>query len=124
MLFRSPQALFAQAISDPEAEFARIRSIAFRGEYDSAAVDARKLINSFPSYGDARILLGRILSWQKDYSNAGTVIDTLLKSEPDNADALSAKRYILLWSKENSPVSTAVRAGYSFDNFKEIEGKI
>ena len=71
--------------------------MAFDGDYSGAAVDARKLVNAFPSYGDARILLGRILAWQKDFKHAAAVIDTLLITEPDNADALICKtRYLSL----------------------------
>ena len=70
--------LSQEIIADPEAEYARIRALAFEGKHDIASADARKLVNSFPSYGDARILLGRILAWQKDYANAAAVIDTLL----------------------------------------------
>lgn len=110
--------LFSQEISDPETEYARIKAIAFEGRFDSAAADARRLVNTFPSYGDARILLGRILAWQKKYSEASAVIDTLLVTEPGNSDALSVKRDILLWSKENTPVATGIRAGYSYDYFK------
>jgi YaiO family outer membrane protein len=109
--------LLCQDISDPEAEYARIRALAFEGKHDVASADARKLVNSFPSYGDARILLGRILAWQGKYADATAVIDTLLLSEPANADALSAKRDILQWSKEKSPVSTGIRTGYLFDTF-------
>ena len=111
--------VFSQEISDPEAEYARIKAIAFEGNYVTAAADARKLVNRFPLYGDARILLCRILSWQKDYANAGAVIDTLLIAEPDNADALAAKRDIMLWSKDNTHVSTGLRAGYTFDSFRD-----
>ena len=111
--------LFSQQITDPESEFLRIRSIAFDGDYATAAIDARKLVNAFPSYGDARILLGRILAWQKDFTQAAAVIDTLLATDPDNADALAVRRDISLWSKENSPVATDIRVGYSFDRFTE-----
>lgn len=111
--------LLSQSITDPEGEYARIRALAFDGKYDIASADARKLVNSYPSYGDARILLGRILAWQNDFANAAAVIDTLLMTEPNNADALSAKRDIMLWSKERSPVSTGIRTGYSFDTFSE-----
>jgi YaiO family outer membrane protein len=109
--------LFSQEGIDPEAEYLRIRTMAFEGDYSGAAADARKLVNAFPTYGDARILLGRILAWQKDYSQAAAVIDTLLKTEPDNVDALSARRDISLWSKENTAVATDLRTGYSFDYF-------
>jgi YaiO family outer membrane protein len=104
---------------NPESELLSIKTIAFNGDYVTAAAAARKLVSKFPSYGDARILLGRILTWQKDYINAAAVIDTLLLKEPGNEDARSARRNILLWSKDNSPVSTDIRAGYSFDSFKE-----
>jgi YaiO family outer membrane protein len=110
---------FSQEITNPESEFMRIRTIAFEGDYATAADAARKLVNAYPSYGDARILLGRILAWQKDFHQAAAVIDTLLAAEPDNADALAARRDISLWSKENTPVATDIRAGYSFDNFTE-----
>ncbi len=111
--------LFSQILKDPENEYLRIRDLAFKGEYKAAAEDARKLINSFPQYCDARILLGRILAWQKDYKQALAVIDTVLMREPGNADAISARKDILLWSKGSSPVLTDVRAGYSFDQFSE-----
>lgn len=110
--------LLCQETINPEDEYLRIRSMAFEGNYEAAATAARKLVNAFPSYGDARILLGRILAWQKDYANAAAVIDTLLKTEPDNADALAARRDISLWSKERTAVSTDLRTGYSFDYFK------
>jgi YaiO family outer membrane protein len=109
----------SQKADDPESEYLRIRTIAFDGDYVTAAAAARVLVNEVPSYGDARILLGRILAWQKDYKNAAAVIDTLLMTEPDNQDALAARRDITLWSKENSPVSTDIRAGYFFDTFSE-----
>jgi len=111
--------LLSQNTIDPESEFLRIQTIAFEGDYVTAADAARKLVNAFPSYGDARILLSRILAWQRDYINAAAAIDTLLLNDPDNIDALSARRDILLWSKVNTPVSTDLRAGYSFDSFRE-----
>ena len=111
--------VFSQDTINPESEYQRIKIIAFDGDYTTAAAAARNLVNRYPSYGDARILLGRILAWQKDYVNAGKVIDTLLLKEPGNKDALSAKSDIVMWSRENTPVSTDLRAGYSFDSFRE-----
>ena len=111
--------VLSQKADDPESEYLRIRTMAFDGDYATAAAAARTLVNEVPSYGDARILLGRILAWQKDYKNAAAVIDTLLLTEPDNQDALAARRDITLWSKESSPVSTDIRAGYFFDTFSE-----
>lgn len=111
--------LLSQESFNPETEYLRIRTMAFEGDYDSSKVAAWKLLKDYPSYGDVRVLLGRILAWQKDYKNAAAVIDTLLAVEPNNADALAAKRDILLWSKDNTPVATDIRAGYYFDRFTE-----
>jgi YaiO family outer membrane protein len=117
--FSLPLALSGQEIKDAEAEYARIRSMAFDGKLDSAALAGRKLVNSYPSYGDARILLSRILAWQKKYTLAAAVIDTLLATEPQNPDALSLKRDIVQWSKDNRAETTGLRAGYLFDTFHE-----
>ncbi len=113
------QQLFSQEGFNPETEYLRIRTMAFDGEYDAAVAAARKLLNDYPTYGDVRVLLARVLAWQKDYKQAAAVIDTLLMTEPNNADALDAKRDITLWSKENTPVATDVRVGYTFDYFTE-----
>lgn len=109
--------LQAQQMSDPEQEYSRIREVAFSGQFTVAEADARRLVKAFPEYGDARILLGRILAWQKKYDEAAAVIDTLLQSDPDNADARSAMTDISQWSRSETPVSTELKAGYSFDHF-------
>jgi YaiO family outer membrane protein len=113
-----PLNLYSQ-ISDPESEYSRIRSVAFSGSYLEASEDARRLVALYPDYGDARILLGRILAWQKNYREAIGVIDTLLKSEPDNKDAVLARREISHWLRDNTPVSTELVTGYSFDRFRQ-----
>lgn len=111
--------VYAQENINPEEEYQKIRTMAFSGDYTNAAEAARNLLKAYPSYGDVRVLLGRILAWQKDYKQAAAVIDTLLQTEPDNADALAAKKDIMLWSKENTPVATDIRAGYYFDYFRK-----
>ncbi len=60
----SAGSLLAQVVTDPEAEYARIRTLALAGNYTVAEPAARELVNQYPDYGDARILLGRILAWQ------------------------------------------------------------
>src|SRR5512133_199393 len=92
-----PQPAMSQTIADPEAEYALIRSMASSGNYTDAEISARNLVRQFPGYGDARILLGRILAWQNHYEEAEAVIDTLLFTEPDNRDALAAIHDIKRW---------------------------
>jgi len=112
----------AQTVDDPETEYARIRSLAFAGSYTEAETAARILVKQYPEYGDARILLGRVLAWQGHYEEGAAVIDTLLAVDPVNGDALEAVRDIRRWmrdrSQQNAP-ATDVRAGYSFDTFSE-----
>lgn len=111
--------LWSQDIKNPEDEYQRVRTMAFEGKYDAAVTASQRLINSFPGYGDARILLARVYAWQKNYKMAAAEIDTVLTAEPGNEDALSVQKDITLWSKENTPVSTDLRAGYSFDQFSK-----
>jgi YaiO family outer membrane protein len=111
--------LLSQNIEDPEAEYARIKTIAHGGDFVNAASAARTLVNMYPSYGDARVLLARILAWQEDFDLALAVIDTLLTTDPSNKDAISAKEDILLWMKSDNPSTTDLRTAYSFDSFTE-----
>lgn len=115
--------LSAQDKPDAEKEYERIRSEALAGDHEGARLQARKLVNSFPAYGDARILLARITAWQKNYNEAGEILDTLLQTDPSNSDALALKADIEKWSASpaTAPASskTDIAGGYSFDRFKE-----
>ncbi|HNR41138.1 MAG TPA: YaiO family outer membrane beta-barrel protein [Bacteroidales bacterium] len=118
IIFAGMQYLFSQEITDPEQEYLRIKEMAFSGNLEEAGSAARKLLKEYPSYGDTRVLLARILAWQKEFAEAEAVIDTLLMTEPQNTDALEVKRDISQWSKTKPRVSTDLRAGYAFDYFK------
>ncbi len=118
----SAGSLLAQVVTDPEAEYARIRTLALAGNYTVAEPAARELVNQYPDYGDARILLGRILAWQGRYDEGAAVIDTLLAAEPGNSDALEASRDIRRWSRDRSQQMTPptdIRAGWLFDTYRE-----
>jgi len=114
--------LSGQTITSPEEEFSRIRALAFDGRYDEAEPSARLLVSEFPEYGDARILLGRIIAWQGRYDEAAAVIDTLLMTDPGNLDAAEALSDIRRWSRDRSQqvtLPTDIRAGYLFDTYSE-----
>jgi YaiO family outer membrane protein len=115
-------ALFSQEVTNPEQEYARIRSLAVTGNYIEAEPAARELVRQYPDYGDARVLLGRILAWQGRYDEGAAVIDTLLAVDPDNSDALDAASDIRRWSRDRSQQVTPptdLRAGWMFDTFSE-----
>ena len=114
--------LISQAIENPEDEYTRIRALAFSGDYVTAELSAWNLVKQYPEYGDARVLLGRILAWQGNYDEAVSVIDTLLEKEPSNTDALDALHDIRRWSRNRSQQNTSptdVRAGYFFDTYSK-----
>lgn len=94
--------LFSQTITDPETEYLRIRSLAYDGNLTEAETAAVELLDSFPAYGDAWILLARIYGWQQKYDPAIAILDSLIKTEPDNTDALEARIDLALWSGDNT----------------------
>ncbi len=68
------------------------------GETEEARVRFRVLLNAYPRYHDARILYGRILSWDKDYRSAITQFDSVLFFQPGNREARFAKAQTYAWS--------------------------
>lgn len=122
--------LFACSVSgqtgEPEKELHRIREVAYSGNYDDARKSLVALLDSFPDYGDARILLGRVLAWQGKYDEGLTQVDYVLSANPSNSDALEARTDILRWkggeAETEDTVVTGIGdelllAGYSFDTF-------
>lgn len=93
---------FSQIITDPEAEYSRIRSLAHNGNLKEAEVAAISLLDSFPDYGDAWILLARIYGWQEKYDPARGILDSILAKQPDNTDAVEARIDLALWTGENN----------------------
>lgn len=122
MLNMTTGLLFSQTITNPEEEYSRIRTLAYEGRYEEAEPAARLLVREYPEFGDARVLLGRIIAWQGRYDEGAAVIDTLLLNDPDNSDALEAITDIRRWSRDRSQQITSptdIRAGYTFDTYGE-----
>jgi YaiO family outer membrane protein len=133
---------------NPEELYDSIRVIALDGRLTEAEVMARKLVESHSDYGDAVVLLARIIAWQERYPEAVELLDSLLIREPDHSDARDARETISEWmagaadiqesdtlmirtelSESDSAVlsmesDTAARGvdlytGYSFDTFEK-----
>jgi tetratricopeptide (TPR) repeat protein len=88
--------LHAQTV-DPAVEYNRIRNLAFSGLLAEAEESALILVDSFPTYNDAKVLLARIYAWQKKYEPALVLLDSIMKEQPENNDATEAKGDILSW---------------------------
>jgi len=137
--------VYSQIKIDPEAEYSRIRSLAYEGNLIEAEIAVISLLDSFPDYGDAWILLARIYGWQEKFDPAISILDSLILREPNNNDALEARRDLARWSNENQLATedsltvvqpgiipstdlekarkTDLRAGYYFDTFTEPYGR-
>jgi YaiO family outer membrane protein len=96
--------LHSQKFTDPEAEYARIRSLAYEGKLHEAEIAATTLLDSLPAYGDAWILLARIYGWQKKYEPAIVILDSIILNEPNNNDALEARIDLAFWIGDNQLV--------------------
>lgn len=92
---------FPQITSNPEAEYSRIRNMALNGRLVEAESSAIALLDSFPDYGDAWILLARIYGWQEKYESARLILDSLILKEPSNRDAIEARIDLALWTGDN-----------------------
>jgi YaiO family outer membrane protein len=93
--------LYPQKFTDPEAEYSRIRSLAYEGKLSEAESAVIALLDSLPAYGDAWILLARIYGWQQKYEPAIAILDSMILNESYNADALEARLDLAFWTGEN-----------------------
>jgi YaiO family outer membrane protein len=93
--------LYPQKFTDPEAEYSRIRSLAYDGKLPEAENAVIELLDSLPAYGDAWILLARIYGWQQKYEPAIAILDSIILNQPYNADALEARIDLAIWTGEN-----------------------
>jgi YaiO family outer membrane protein len=113
--------IYSQTITDPETEYSRIRFLAFDGNLIEAEKAAVELLDSFPEYGDAWILLARIYGWQQKYDPAISILDSLIENEPYNTDALEARLDLALWTGDNAyAIEIADRILASDSTNKEI----
>ena len=92
----------AQDRIHPEAEYTRIRALAHEGYHRQARQDLLLLLDSFPSYGDAWILLARVYAWQGEYEPAAAILDSLIARETTNRDAAEARMDVALWTGNDS----------------------
>jgi len=93
--------VFPQITSYPETEYSRIRTLAHEGNLAEAESAAVALLDSFPDYSDASILLARIYGWQQKYEPARAILDSIILSNPTNTDAIEARIDLALWMGDN-----------------------
>ncbi|MCF8224196.1 MAG: YaiO family outer membrane beta-barrel protein [Bacteroidales bacterium] len=114
-----PCSLAQEGIADPEAAYDSIRTVAFQGQLEDAEAMARALVDEYPSYGDAIVLLSRIIAWQERYDEAIDILDSLLVVQPGHNDAIQARNTISEWLPDTISRDLDIYMGYSFDIFSQ-----
>jgi len=94
---------------DPESVYDSIRVIAYDGRLAEAELLARELVDENWGYGDAVVLLARIIAWQERYDEALGILDSLLIEQPQHEDGIEAKNQIMEW-KTRAEVAGLVMA--------------
>lgn len=103
-------------VTNPETLYDSIRVIALDGRFTQAEVMARDLVDENRDYGDAIVLLARIVAWQERYSEAIEILDSLLVWQPEHDDARVARETIMEWMDADN-----LRAGEELMGVAEVE---
>ncbi|WP_157449623.1 YaiO family outer membrane beta-barrel protein [Croceitalea dokdonensis] len=75
--------IMAQRIEDADAYFLKIRDIAFQGEYQTARDSLNQLLQSYPGYTDASLLIAKTHSWEGNYDLARKGFNRISSKEKD-----------------------------------------
>ena len=77
----------AQEISDADASFIEARDIAFEGKWSDAKEALNELLDHYPEYTDAKILMGKIDSWNGNYDDARRNFNRITSNKKEEKDA-------------------------------------
>lgn len=78
--------------------FSQARQLAFDGKRSETINLCQQILNSNPNYHDARILLGRVYSWESNYFDSRKELKLVLDLKADYEDARNALIDVELWS--------------------------
>ncbi|MFY9223293.1 MAG: hypothetical protein WAQ98_11515, partial [Blastocatellia bacterium] len=78
--------------------FSQARQLAFDGKRSETIDLCQQILNSNPNYHDARILLGRVYSWESNYLDSRKELKLVLDLKSDYEDARNALIDVELWS--------------------------
>lgn len=90
---------------------ARARGLAIAGDRAEAIELLQNAIAASPGDGDARVLLGTVLSWEGRYDEARRELDAVLADRPAHGDALPASINVELWSDHPARAEELTRRG-------------
>lgn len=78
--------------------FSQARQLAFDGKRLETISLCQQILNSNPNYHDARVLLGRVYSWESNYLDSRKELKLVLDLKSDYEDARNALIDVELWS--------------------------
>lgn len=84
--------------SSNDDPFERARQLAFNKQHLEARELCTVILEKNPDHFDARILLGRLYSWDGNYELARTQLQRVVKARPTYTDALDALIDVEIWS--------------------------
>lgn len=79
--------VFAQKGIDADASFLQARDIAFDGHWEIARDSLEHLLEVYPNYTDAKILIGKTYSWNGKYDEARKHFNRITSIEKEQKDA-------------------------------------
>lgn len=98
---------------NPDSTFFRARQLAFDGKRDMSRDSLHKILNSFPDYLDAKLLIAKTLSWDKYYDLAREQFNEMTSVEKYNQELwlatikneIYAKKYHLVLGLANKALN-------------------
>ena len=80
--------LFAQenTVFNADEAFLSARDVAFSGNYESARTSLNEILDNYPEYVDAELLIAKTLSWDKDYDTARKRFNRMTSKEKHRKD--------------------------------------
>lgn len=98
----------------PDDQFTLARKKAFDGERKTSRLICRLILDTIPTYNDARVLLARTWSWDHEYANARTELDSVLFFDPMFLDAYLARADVELWNEKPEEALNITDKGLNF----------
>jgi YaiO family outer membrane protein len=111
----------SQKVVDADAAFLNARDIAFEGNWDVARDSLENLLEAYPKYTDAKILVAKTYSWNGDYNEARKRFNRITSIEKQQKDAwLAAVRNEMYAKNLNIALGLANKALIHLKNDVEL----
>lgn len=116
------QNVLSQVAINADASFLNARDIAFEGNWVVARDSLEHLLESYPNYTDAKVLLAKTFSWNGDYNEARKRFNRITSIEKQQRDVwVAAIKNEVYANNMNIALGLANKALVYLENDNEIE---